>query len=330
MVRTLVFDLDDTISICHDRNWESAKPVLDVIRKINVLYNQGWRIVIDSSRGQLSGTNYFNQVTDWLNDNGVLYHELRFSKRLAALYVDDKAVSPRDFVNMDIFKIESFSGSDVYKIGNKIHKTDKNIKDTIHWYETAGEVFYVPRILGVSGDELILQYIDSSRKTTVADCLKLTKLFKELPPITSYTWKHYIDRIQKHCDTIKTMTDYSLHMVVRFLHGCSEPENTFSHGDLNPDNVIIGRKELMYLIDPICSTYSSYKLDEAKVEAWSLRQDIIAKGANTSTIPDVSLLAIAETIRTIPYIIKKDTKLGNDLCLTCLNFLWNLNLKGSE
>ena len=52
--KTLVFDFDDTISFTKNRDWENAEPNLPLIQKIQELYTKGWKIIIATSRGNLS------------------------------------------------------------------------------------------------------------------------------------------------------------------------------------------------------------------------------------------------------------------------------------
>ena len=59
-----------------------------------------------------------------------------------------------------------------------------------------------------------------------------------------------------------------------------QPTQTFSHGDLSLDNIIVSEKRAnhFYLIDPIYNkeTYSSYVLDGAKL-SYSLREKGLVK-----------------------------------------------------
>lgn len=313
MNKTIVFDLDDTISFCHDRNWENAKPNIMLIRKINQLFNDGFRIVIHSSRGQLSGHDYTKQVRYWLEDNGVLYSELQFGKPLGMLYVDDKAVKPDYFVTMQIEKIESgLSGKTVIRLGDSVYKDDINIHQTVAWYEIAKNYFHVPEVKSVVGNQLVLEYIPEKRKATIEELEIFLKIFKELQPINNKKWIDYIKRIEEHTEYINANFDVNLYGIIQKLVDMEPPPKTFSHGDFNPDNTIVSgkRKELIYLIDPINVTYSSYKLDEAKLLAWRLRTE-------SDLYP--TTLSIAETIRTLKYI--KDKELLSKLINICQNFL---------
>lgn len=109
MIKTIVFDFDDTISFAENRDWENAKANIPLIDKINSLYDKGWTILIYTARGSLScktreeaEQNNSNQIEGWLNRHGVKYHELSFKKPLAMYYVDDRAILPEDFIKLEL------------------------------------------------------------------------------------------------------------------------------------------------------------------------------------------------------------------------------------
>lgn len=100
-----IFDLDGTICdteyIRDNGRWEykSAKPKYDVIEKINTLYDMGEYIVIFTARGTLSRKDYRELTDKQLKKWKVKYHEIRFDKPGGEIYVDDRTITPNDFVN---------------------------------------------------------------------------------------------------------------------------------------------------------------------------------------------------------------------------------------
>ena len=52
--KTIVTDLDDTLSYTSNRDWENAKPNLLLIDKLNSFYDAGYKIIILTARGQIS------------------------------------------------------------------------------------------------------------------------------------------------------------------------------------------------------------------------------------------------------------------------------------
>jgi capsule biosynthesis phosphatase len=106
--KTLVVDLDGTLCTQEKTGtYHLAKPRLDVIKKVNELWTEGWKIIIFTARGMntFDGDVYkieesYREMTEkWLKDNRVCYDQLRFGKPAADAYIDDKGMSPAQFVN---------------------------------------------------------------------------------------------------------------------------------------------------------------------------------------------------------------------------------------
>ena len=102
---TIVMDLDDTICFTENRDFENSKPDPEVIKRINELYQEGWKIIIFTARGAKSCTTMeekekkYREITErWLAKNGVNYSQLMFGKPNADYYVDDKNLSIEEFV----------------------------------------------------------------------------------------------------------------------------------------------------------------------------------------------------------------------------------------
>ena len=76
-----------------ERGKKVAIPKQDVISKVNRLYREGHRIVIWTSRNNISRRDQTAFTTGQLRKWGVKYHELDMKKPLFDLFVDDKAVN---------------------------------------------------------------------------------------------------------------------------------------------------------------------------------------------------------------------------------------------
>ena len=98
------FDIDGTIcsTNCH---YKDAKPYDDVIEKINSLYNSGNSIILYTSRGSGSGTDWSeftkNQVDSW----GVKYHELLLGKPMYDIFVDDRAINNKEWYKQNNIEV---------------------------------------------------------------------------------------------------------------------------------------------------------------------------------------------------------------------------------
>jgi len=75
-----------------------AKPKEDAIQVINKLYSDGNTIIIYSARTWLE----YEMTEHWLNQNGILYHQLILGKPIGDFWIDDRALK---FTNwLDILK----------------------------------------------------------------------------------------------------------------------------------------------------------------------------------------------------------------------------------
>ena len=107
-----IVDVDGTL--CEIVNsfdeYYSAKPKVDIINKVNSLYKSGSNIILFTARGMRTFNNDVAKIEEvhrpilenWLKQNGVLYHELRFGKAWSpeCYYVDDKSMSLNEFLNV--------------------------------------------------------------------------------------------------------------------------------------------------------------------------------------------------------------------------------------
>jgi len=87
-----IFDIDDTICDTQGKDYMNAKPRQDIIDIINVLYENGGYVVIETARGSTSGIDWREDTEKQLKSWGVKYHELNFIKMpFNYLRINDKA-----------------------------------------------------------------------------------------------------------------------------------------------------------------------------------------------------------------------------------------------
>lgn len=273
--RRIIFDIDDTISRTIDRNFDNAKPIQPVIDKINRLYDEGWEIFLSTARGYLScdgdrskaEEKYRYQIEHWLKINGVKYHKLSFQKELATYYVDDKALTPEDFLNLDIQILHNgMSGSLVERRGNKVYKTHPNSLSVAKWYELAGSIVNTPYVFSVIGNTLCVEYIehDNTKEINIEYLIKVIRNFSKINTYSPF--QTYINRIKKHIEYNNDFFDFL--PILETILGTCESNNSFSHGDFSVENLLLKKgTDSIYLIDPIYEpeNYSSYLLDVAKL-----------------------------------------------------------------
>jgi len=70
-------DIDETICMyTGERRYDLAKPILENIEKINILYEEGHNITYWTARGSVTGIDWFNVTKIQLDTWGCKYHKL--------------------------------------------------------------------------------------------------------------------------------------------------------------------------------------------------------------------------------------------------------------
>lgn len=284
--RRIICDIDDTISRTLNRDWENAEPILPVINKLNRLYDSGWEIWLVTSRGQLScggdsskaDQKYRGIIEKWLQEHGVKYHMLSFEKKLATYYVDDKSLTPTQFVDLEIKKLSGgWSGADVELRDGRVYKTNKDSLAAADWYRQASFLCNTPKIYSVIGDTLCMEYIEKDSEPNIQELVLTIADFSAIRIDSDFN--NYVTRIKNHVTYNKEHFGVDFSFVLKELNNLSLIEGmnehaSFCHGDLSLDNVI-RRGGKNYLIDPIFEdsscNYSSFLLDVSKL-MYSLRK----------------------------------------------------------
>lgn len=279
---TIVVDFDDTLAITHNRNWEHATPNQLLIDRLNLLYDQGWTIHIVTARGQLScngdstaaDKKYRTQIESWCNNHGVKYNTLSFQKKLAAYYIDDKAILPADFVSQ--FQrtplVGGLSNAIIYydKATDSVYKTAKNSLNAAAWYDKANEHgFDVPTIHSVIGQTLRMEYLPSY-EGNITSILNLCNAYSIYKPIYDYVSpESYVQRCISRLSSDEFTADERDYVYTTLSNAMLYTPQTFSHGDVTTQNIMgcANDRSKPCMIDPICEEglYSSYVIDIAKL-----------------------------------------------------------------
>jgi len=157
------FDLDNTLCNTSGSDYDNATPIMSRIEKVNALYDEGHTIIIETARGNVSGRNHFYYTTDQLREWSLKFHTLRTGVKFNAdVFVDDRAISDKDFFNDDEFR-ESGSGVNTKLILlNRVRKEATNERmqkliDEVKFIESIPQEFkqYFPEIVhyGVEGEK---------------------------------------------------------------------------------------------------------------------------------------------------------------------------------
>ena len=92
------FDVDGVVAtIVKDAMYGRAKPIHKNIKKINHLYETGHTIIMFTARGDTTGLDWRDITEKQFAGWGLKYHELRFGKPTADVYVDDKCINVKNF-----------------------------------------------------------------------------------------------------------------------------------------------------------------------------------------------------------------------------------------
>jgi capsule biosynthesis phosphatase len=286
--KRIVFDIDGTVSFCLDRDFANAKPNTPLIQKLNKFYDDGWYIILCTSRGNISCDGdlvkriekYHDLITDWMAKNGVKYHELSFQKQYADYYVDDKALTPEQFISLEIETIQGgWSGAKVERRNDKIHKTHHRVMNEATWYNYAKGFLNVPKVYGIDGGTIVMEFLEESKDYSISykslQILHKIVFYKDIIPLS--TSKDYHSKIAKRVMDIKESIGYDFSFILDYFHDSFVArlfeESTFCHGDLTVENTIMCRDGL-YFIDPILEydSWSHYILDISKL-LYSLERD---------------------------------------------------------
>ena len=78
--------------------YNNAVPIVDRIKIVNSLYDDGHKIIIETARGTTSKIDWYEDTKKQLDGWGLKYHELRTGiKQCADIYIDDKGQHCDDF-----------------------------------------------------------------------------------------------------------------------------------------------------------------------------------------------------------------------------------------
>ena len=95
------FDIDGTLCSKGHEDYNDAEPFLERIEIVNNLYDEGDKIILFTARGASTGIDWKDLTKKQVNNWGLKYHELRFGKPHADVFIDDKAKDLFSWFNLD-------------------------------------------------------------------------------------------------------------------------------------------------------------------------------------------------------------------------------------
>lgn len=283
MQNKIVFDIDDTICDNKGRDYPNAIPYIDVIDKINKLHEQGFYIVLYTSRGMVSCNGDISKIVaknkevleEWLNRYDVQYDELIFGKPIADLYVDDKAMSLCDFKSAIFTPLKGGgSGSTIYRLGNVVKKELKEgeVQKIKSWYHDNCSICKAPQVICFTYNSMYMEYVPGEILSKVKIGVEeVNNLYNMIRKFSKYKYADFdisqpISVIEKNRvdEIISPYVDLCINKLNEYAE-ILKANASFSHGDCILSNMIRNENEIC-LLDPQYYEYSSsYLLDLAKL-----------------------------------------------------------------
>ena len=127
----IVIDLDDTISVAEHGDYVNSKPVKKTVDMIRLYKEQGFYIVIHSSRNMrtyngevgLINIHPLPNIIEWLKKNDIPFYDIIVLKPLCVydeFYIDDKAIRPSEFHSMSFEQIKELLNKEKQYIRNQV------------------------------------------------------------------------------------------------------------------------------------------------------------------------------------------------------------------
>ena len=126
-MKRLIVDLDDTVSITIKGDYINSSPIPEIIAKLKEYKEEGFEIVINSSRNMrtyesnLGKINIYTlpNIIDWLRKHDVPFDEVYVGKPWCGFdgfYIDDKSIRPSEFLKYSYNEIQDILRQEKEKI----------------------------------------------------------------------------------------------------------------------------------------------------------------------------------------------------------------------
>lgn len=123
--KALVVDIDGTLCDIKGASgsYLDVSPEPLMVNRIQEMKADGWRIILSSSRGMRSNDGNLGMINknvaptliEWLDIHEIPYDELHLGKPWPGsrgLYIDDRSVRPREFLEKSLDELEAIMESD--------------------------------------------------------------------------------------------------------------------------------------------------------------------------------------------------------------------------
>jgi capsule biosynthesis phosphatase len=280
--RRIVVDVDDTILVTTTtRDYYNSTPLAVMIDKLNRLYDEGFEIVYFTARGQVSKNGDLDLIEkevrpileDWMDRHGVKRTSLIMGKPYADYYVDDKAMTPIQFLSATFdTQLSGRSGANLLRVGDEVVKTCSNATMQTEWIRRADDYgFSVPVVLSESPTGYRMDFIEGTpawadvTTSTVRAMARFIEVASNLPPIPGYSgsFASYVKRSVRKLP--RELQEKIADLSTRWESYCDN-QQSFCHGDLTLDNMIDSPFGQI-MIDPSVQEgiWSSWLIDVGRV-----------------------------------------------------------------
>ncbi len=123
--KALVVDIDGTICPIKKpgQHYADLMPEPQMLARLQALEAEGWHIILHTARGMRThdgnpgkiAKHVGPELLSWLAKHGIPFHELHLAKPWPGhqgVYVDDRAVRPREFVDHNLEELEALMARD--------------------------------------------------------------------------------------------------------------------------------------------------------------------------------------------------------------------------
>lgn len=184
MSKKYFIDLDNTLCTTEGNNYADSKPILERIRYVNELKNNGNNITIWTARGSTTGIDYTELTKQQLDTWNIKYDELLMKKPSYDIYIDDKSFNVDSFwpvptnnsndktKKLPVEIVSKGWGKEIIFVNNdeycgKLLCFEKDKKFSMHYHLKKKETWYV------SKGSFILIWVDTTNGTTYTEYLKV-------------------------------------------------------------------------------------------------------------------------------------------------------------
>ena len=195
------FDLDGTICDTIDKQYANAAPYLEVIKKINELYDSDNKITIFTARGGTSKIDYHDLTLSQLTKWNVKFHELiDKNKPQFDVLIDDKAINAKTWREQNNIFIDNEVNNHIRKYLNEV----KVIADLIDETELSKFISYIKQCKLVGGRIFIIGVGGSAANASHA-----VNDFRKICNIETYSVSENVSELTARINDVGWNTCYS-------------------------------------------------------------------------------------------------------------------------